>query len=353
MPRVSTIEAGAGPERRTKGSDEGDGARKRLFLLDGHSLSYRAFFALPETLATTTGQVTNAVYGFTSMLIKLLSEERPDFIAVAFDLGTPKARLERYAEYKAGRRETPDEFRQQLGLILEVVETLQIPLIHHEEQEAHDLIATLAVRACRRGIEVVIVTADRDFFQLVQPGISVMFNRKGISDIVRYDVEAVTQRFGLPPEKYLEYVALKGDPSDNIPGIPGVGEKTASQLIQQYGSVEELLEHTAELKPRVRAGVEEAGEQLARNKELARLECDLELPVTVEDCVIGEWDRDEVRRLFTSLEFRTLLERLEELEMAGVAPAMEAVELALEEVSVAAVRKELSGTHPKAVRVQA
>src|SRR5919198_5161175 len=350
MPRVSTIEAGAGPERRTKGSDEGDGARKRLFLLDGHSLSYRAFFALPDTLATTTGQVTNAVYGFTSMLIKLLSEERPDFIAVAFDLGTPKARLERYAEYKAGRRETPDEFRQQLGLILEVVETLQIPLIHHEEQEADDLIATLAVRACRRGIEVVIVTADRDFFQLVQSGISVMFNRKGISDIVRYDVDAVTQRFGLPPEKYLEYVALKGDPSDNIPGIPGVGEKTASQLIQQFGSVEELLEHTAELKPRIRAGVEEAGEQLPRNKDLARLELDLDLPVRVEECRMGDWDEDAVRRLFTSLEFRTLLERLEELGTAR--PAVERVELRLEQTAAAKLRGELSGTEPKAVRLR-
>src|SRR5919204_4000790 len=301
MPKVSTIEAGAGPERRAKGSDDGGGARKRLFLLDGHSLSYRAFFALPETLATSTGQVTNAVYGFTSMLIKLLTEERRDRIAVAFALGTPKARLERYAEYKAGRRETPDEFRQQLGLILEVVETLQIPLVHHEEQEADDLIATLAVRACQRGLETVIVTADRDFFQLVRPGISVMFNRKGISDIVRYDVEAVRNRFGLPPEKYLDYVALKGDPSDNIPGIPGVGEKTASQLIQQYGSVEELLRHTEELKPRVRAGVEASGEQLLLNKEIARLDTDIELEWEPDTCTMGEWDDDAVRRLFTSL----------------------------------------------------
>src|SRR5436190_8468477 len=330
MPWVSTIETGAGQEGRTQAADEGTEARKRLFLLDGHSLSYRAFFALPETLATSTGQVTNAVYGFTSMLIKLLTEERPDYIAVAFDLGTPKARLERYAEYKAGRRETPDEFRQQLGLILEVVETLQIPLVHDEDQEADDLIATLGVRACERGIDVVIVTADRDFFQLVRPGISVMFNRKGISDIVRYDVQAVTDRFGLPPEKYLEYVALKGDPSDNIPGIPGVGEKTASQLIQRYGSVEELLDHTAELKPRVRAGVEEAGKQLILNKEIARLETDLDLDWDPEGCVMGEWDEDAVRRLFNSLEFRTLLERLEDVR-AGARPGGEVPELDLRE----------------------
>jgi DNA polymerase I len=347
---VGTKASGAAPDALATEGSAGSATPKRFFLLDGHSLSYRAFFALPETLATSTGQVTNAVYGFTSMLIKLLTEERPDYIAVAFDLGTPKARLERYAEYKAGRRETPDEFRQQLGLILEVVETLQIPLVSHEEQEADDLIATLAVRAWQRGIEVVIVTADRDFFQLVRPGISVMFNRKGISDIVRYDVEAVTERFGLPPEKYLEYVALKGDPSDNIPGIPGVGEKTAAQLIRQYGSVEELLEHTAELKPKVRSGVEEAGKQLILNKEIARLETDLDLDWDPEGCRMGEWDEDAVRRLFNSLEFRTLLERLEDVR-AGARPAGDIPELDLREVSGSELAAYVSGGEPVAVAV--
>ncbi|MGH2590599.1 MAG: 5'-3' exonuclease, partial [Actinomycetota bacterium] len=198
---------------------------KRLFLLDGHSLSYRAFFALPQSLATTTGQITNAVYGFTSMLIKLLAEEKPELIAVAFDVGAPTVRLEKYAEYKAGRAEAPDEFRQQLGLIVEVLETLRIPVIGVELHEADDVIATLAMQAVERGIETVIVTADRDFFQLVGPEITVMFNVKGISDIRRYDVEAVIARYGLPPEKYLDFVALKGDTSDNIPGVPGVGDK--------------------------------------------------------------------------------------------------------------------------------
>src|SRR4029450_5471398 len=189
---------------------------------------YRAFFALPPSLATTSGQLTNAVYGFTSMLIKLLSEEKPDYIAVAFDLGRPTKRLAQYAEYQSARAESADEFRQQLGLILEVVETLKIPLVSVEDHEADDAIATLACRAAEGGLEAGIVTADRDFFQLVRPGITVLFNRKGISDIVTYDVAAVTERFGLPPEKYLEYVALKGDTSDNIPGVPGGGEKTRS-----------------------------------------------------------------------------------------------------------------------------
>jgi DNA polymerase-1 len=326
-------------------------APKRLFLLDGHSLSFRAYFALPPSLATSTGQVTNAVYGFTSMLIKLLAEEHPDLLAVAFDIGKPTVRLEKYAEYKAGRAEAPDEFRQQLGLIVEVLETLHVPTVGIEGHEADDVIATLATRAADQGLDVTIVTADRDFFQLVRPGITVMFNRKGISDIVRYDEAAVLERFGLPPAKYLDYVALKGDTSDNIPGVPGVGEKTASQLIQQYGSVEELLRHTDELKPRVKVGIEEAGDRLLTNKELVQLEIDLELPISVEECVIGEWDRDEVRRLFTSLEFRTLLDRLEELDLAGTRPPAETVELDLEEVQLPALRKALAGKEPRAVRV--
>src|SRR5947199_3671081 len=195
----------------------GPAEAKRLFLLDGHSLSYRAFFALPPDLATKTGQVPNAVYGFTSMLIKLLGEEKPDLIAVAFDKGRPTVRLEQYAEYKAGRKEAPDEFRQQLGLIREVLDTLHIPIVEVEGYEADDAIATLAVRAAERGLEAVIVTADRDFFQLVRPGIQVMFNRRGISDLVTYDVRAVTERFGLPAEEYLAYVALNGGTSDHIP----------------------------------------------------------------------------------------------------------------------------------------
>lgn len=299
-------------------SNDGDsGHPKRIFLLDGHSLAYRAYFALPPSLATSSGQVTNAVYGFTSMLIKLLAEDKPDYLAVAFDKGRPTVRLEQYADYKAGRKEAPDEFRQQLGLIREVLETLNIPIVEVIGHEADDAIATLAVRAAARGLEAVIVTADRDFFQLVRPGIQVMFNRRGISDIATYDVEAVTQRFGLPPEKYLDYVALKGDPSDNIPGVPGVGEKTASKLIQEYGDVESVLEHAAELKGRLSQAIQSAGQDLIRNKDLARLHTDLELDLEPEDSIMGEWDNDAVRRLFNSLEFRTLLERLEDVERAA------------------------------------
>lgn len=323
---------------------------KRIFLLDGHSLSFRAFFALPTSLATTSGQITNAVYGFTSMLIKLLAEERPDFIAVAFDKGRPTVRLEQYADYKAGRAEAPDEFRQQLGLIREVLETLRIPIVEVEGYEADDALATLACRAAGAGMEAVIVTADRDFFQLVGPSITVMFNRRGISDIVRYDEAAVSQRFGLPPEKYLDYVALKGDTSDNIPGVPGVGEKTASKLVQDFGSIEKLLANSDQVKGRLRQAIEAAGDDLIRNKDLARLACDLDLPIDPKDCVMGEWDTDALRRLFNSLEFRTLLERIEELRR-DARPGTEPGSLEVVSGPVSELGQALAGDGPKAVHI--
>jgi DNA polymerase-1 len=293
--------------------------------------------------------VTNAVYGFTSMLIKLLTEEKPDRIVVAFDKGRPTVRLEQYAEYKAGRAEAPDEFRQQLPLIKEVLDTLGVRTIAIEGHEADDAIATLALRAVEQGMEAVIVTADRDFFQIVRPGIRVMFNRKGISDIVDYDEAAVEERFGLPPEKYLDYVALKGDPSDNIPGVPGVGEKTASRLVQEHGSVEAVLANADSLKPKLSESIKAAGDQLITNKELARLQTELDLEIDPDGCVLGSRDDDAVRRLFNSLEFRTLLERLE----AGVArPRAEAGELKLEQVGPPKLAGLLRGEEPRGVAVE-
>ena len=312
-------------------SDPIDDQPRRLFILDGHSLAYRAFFALPSTLATTTGQVTNAVYGFTSMLIKLLAEERPDLIAVAFDVGTPTARLAMDADYKSGRRETPEDFRPQLGLIQEVVEALRIRMLLVTDHEADDAIGTLAIRAAEQGIEATIVTADRDFFQLVRPGLRVLFNRRGISDIALMDEAAVEERYGIPPSKYLEYVALKGDTSDNIPGVPGVGDKTAAKLVQQFGSVGELLGRTGELKGKLKENIEAAGERLALNKNLARIVTDVDLDITPDDAVMGEWDVEEVRRLFTSLEFRSLFDRLMELAK-DVKPKVEVAELDLRRV---------------------
>jgi DNA polymerase-1 len=285
----------------------------RLLLLDGHSLAYRAFFALPTSLVTSTGQITNAVYGFTSMLIKLLAEQKTERIGVAFDLGAPTIRLAEYAEYKAGRAETPTEFSSQMGLLRDVLAALQVPVFEVRDHEADDVLATLARRASEAGIETMIVTADRDFLQLVRPGVGVLFNRKGISDMTLYDTAAVEERFGLPPEKLRDYVALKGDPSDNLPSVPGVGDKTASVLIQQFGSVEALYEHLDEVPQKLRKVVpalEAAREQVLRNKKLATLVDTLPLDVDPAEIRMGRWDQEEVRKLFLSLEFRSLLERL-------------------------------------------
>jgi DNA polymerase-1 len=308
-----------------------DGPR-RIFLLDGHSLAYRAFFALPPTLATSSGTLTNAVYGFTSMVIKLLTDERPDLIAVFFDAGKPTKRLAKDAEYKAGRRETPQDFTSQLGLIEEVLEALRIPVLRIADgNEADDAIGTLALRAHGQGVDATIVTADRDFFQLVRPRVTVMFNRKGISDIVRYDEAAVTERYGITPAQYLDFVALKGDTSDNIPGVPGVGDKTAAKLVNQFGTVENLVAQTDMLKGKQKENIEASAGRLGLNKELARIDTDRELPVDPDDCVMGEWDADEVRRLFTSLEFRSLFDRLQDI--GNVKPKVDVADLDLRQVS--------------------
>jgi DNA polymerase-1 len=345
--RTDTI-AGMAPS-----SGSGDGAPKRLFLLDGHSLAYRAFFALPPTLATKTGQVTNAVFGFTSMLIKLLTEEHPDLIAVAFDSGAPTVRLAKDAEYKAGRPETPGDFKPQLGLIEEVLATLHVPVLRVTDgHEADDYLGTLAVRAAERGLEATIVTADRDFFQLVRPGIRVMFNRRGISDIVVFDESAVEEKYGIPPSRYLDYVALKGDTSDNIPGVPGVGEKTAAKLVQTYGSVEELIEHVEELKGKQKENVEASVDRLGLNKDLARIETDAPVPVEPEDCEMGVWDQDEVRRLFNSLEFRSLFDRLQEIGHGGK-PKVDVAELDLREATAEELADLLAADTPLAVRLDA
>ncbi|TML81193.1 MAG: hypothetical protein E6G04_01870 [Actinobacteria bacterium] len=287
-----------------------------LLLLDGNSLAYRAFFALPTSIVTSTGQITNAVYGFTSMLLKLLGEQKTDRVGVAFDIGAPTVRLAEYSEYKANRSETPGEFKGQMDLVKEVLDVMNVPQFGVPGHEADDINATLAKRAQEEGFDVILVTADRDYLQLVRPGVRVLFNRKGVSDYTLYDEAAVEDRFGLPPTKLLDYAALRGDPSDNLPGVPGVGEKTAAQLIQQFGSIEELFEHLDDLPKRaqkLRPALEEHKEQILLNKRLARLVDDLEIDIEPRDIQMGDWDEPELRRLFTALQFKTLLERITDL----------------------------------------
>lgn len=284
--------------------------RPKLLILDGYSLAFRAFYALPEDLKTSDGTYTNAVYGFTAMLIKLLQEERPDLIACCFDMGAPLERTTTFAEYKSNRSEAPDTFTSQVPLIREVLRVMHIPVYELPGHEADDIIACFAKRAAGEGADVRIVTGDRDFFQLVGRDIKVLYNRRGISDIVEMDAKAVEERYGVPPSKYVDLKALEGDTSDNLPGVPGVGTKTAARLIQTYGSAEEAVAHAAEQTPKLAANLAAHGEQVAVNKKLSTLsEVALDYG-ELDGLRMGAWDLDEVRELFTSLEFRTLLERL-------------------------------------------
>ena len=297
----------------------------KVLLLDGHSLAYRAFFALPDTLVTSSGQVTNAVYGFTAMLLKLLADERPQGVVVCFDKGAPQFRLDRYKEYKAGRAATPDLFKQQLPLIREVLGSLRIPTVELEGYEADDLLATLTKHAREEGCEVILVTGDRDILQLVRDGVAVIMTRRGISDVIRYDAPTVVERYGVTPEQWIDFVALKGETSDNLPGVPGVGDKTAAQLINKYGDIEQVIAHAGELTPKLREAIAKHAEQVRINKELGHLLDDVKLDLDPARLRLEAWDEEAVRNLFLSLEFRTLHERLKEIKFhsATAAPALE------------------------------
>ena len=295
-----------------------------LYLLDGHSLAYRAFYALPTDLATQSGQVTNAVYGFTSMLIKVLGEERPEGIAVCFDMEIPRFRLETYSEYKAGRRTMPDIFRPQIELIREVLHALRIPIIEVPGLEADDVMATLGNEAAADGQKVTLVTGDRDIFQCIRdPLVRVMYTMRGVSETAFFDEKGIVERYGVRPDQYGEYAALRGDNSDNLPGAPGVGEKTAATLLQKYENLEGIYEHLDQVPARARKGLDEAREQVFRNREVIRLISHAELPIEWTDCRQQPYDAEEVRNLFNSLAFRTLIPRLEEALPGGglAAPA--------------------------------
>ena len=250
----------------------------KILLIDGNSLTYRAFFALPTDMATAAGQVTNAVFGFTSMLINLIRDHEPDEIAVAFDRPEPTFRHERVADYKANRESAPDILRQQMGLVREVVETLRLPIIEAPGFEADDIIATLATQGRDRGDDVLIVTGDRDTYQLVEdPHVRVLYNKRGVSDYALYDEDGIEARTGVRPEQYVQYAALRGDPSDNLPGVPGVGEKTAAKLINKYGGIDGIYEHLDEQTPKLRQNLGEAEEQVRQNAEVMLLLRDIEL----------------------------------------------------------------------------
>ena len=292
----------------------------KLALLDGHSLAYRAFFALPSDLATPSGQVTNAVFGFTSMLIKLLDDERPDAIAVAWDVRGPTFRTEAYPEYKAQRDRAPDLFTGQLPLIDEVLKAMGISQVRIGGYEADDVIATLAERAKHDDWEVVVVTGDRDAFQLIEPGVTVLYTRRGITDTIKADAAWINERYGIAPEQYVDYAALRGDPSDNLPGVPGVGEKTAAKLITEHGDVAGVIAAAADFSPRLSENVRATAKQVELNQELMELVRDVPVDAQLTDFTLAEFKEDRIRPVFEDLAFRTLWDRLAELGGLEAAP---------------------------------
>ncbi|MGH3111810.1 MAG: DNA polymerase I [Gaiellaceae bacterium] len=286
-----------------------------LFLVDGNNLAYRAFFALPEELQTTEGQPTNALLGFANMLFKLLSDYAPRGVAVAWDT-RPVHRTELSAEYKSERRPMPDLLREQFPHFRPIVEAFGYRNLEFEGWEADDVIATLATRADEAGIKTCVVSTDRDAFQLVTENVSLMMTPRGVADVHVYTPGRVELRYGIRPDQVPDFIGLKGDTSDNIPGVPGIGDKTAGQLVSQYGSLEEVIEHAGELSPARSRSITEHAEQARASKELATMRRDLELDFDVEDVILRPPDRAQLKEMFRRYEFRALLGRINTLDDA-------------------------------------
>ncbi len=282
----------------------------KLVLIDGHALVYRAYFALPTSMATSSGEVTNAVFGFASMLLNVLRDEKPDYLAVAFDLGRT-FRHEEYAPYKANRAAMPDDMRSQFGRIHELLEVLRIPTYTAESYEADDVLAALARQAGALGLETLIVTGDSDTFQLIRPGVRVLTPRRQFGETITYDEAGIRERYGLEPRQLIDFKGLVGDTSDNVPGVKGIGEKTAAELLRKYGTVEEIYAHLEEVSPaRYRAALEQGRESAFQSKHLVTIVEDVPVTLDLQACSVKPIDRERVGALFRDLEFRALLSRL-------------------------------------------
>ena len=284
---------------------------KKLLLIDGHSMAYRAFFALPaENFTTAQGQHTNAIYGFATMLISLLKDEKPTHVAVAFDLSRKTFRSEIFPEYKANRSKTPDEFRSQMSYLHELVAAFGIRQFSLEGFEADDIIATITKQAEREGAQVLICTRDRDSFQLVSEQTTVLYPKRGVSEMARMTPQAVQVKYQMSPEQYPDFAALRGDPSDNLPSVPGVGEKTAAKWIIEFGSLEKLLDNAADLAGKVGISLRENIENVRRNRQLTQLITDAPFEFTIPELSWSGVTDADLTTLFEKLEFRTLKDRL-------------------------------------------
>ena len=299
--------------------DDAPARESDLFIVDGNNLAYRAFFALPEELATTDGQPTNALLGFTNMLFKLLADYRPKGVAVAWDSRpVHRAAVAEAAEvvYKEGRKPMPDLLREQFPHFRPIVEAFGYRNLEFEGWEADDVIATLATRADAAGIKTCVVSTDRDAFQLCSENICLMMTPRGVADVNVYTPERVEARYGVTPEQVPDFIGLKGDTSDNIPGVPGIGDKTAGQLIAQYGTLESVIEHAAELSPARARNISENAALARTSKELATMRRDLDIDCDPAQLVLDPPDRAQLKEIFRRFEFRNLLNRVDELDAA-------------------------------------
>jgi DNA polymerase I len=298
---------------------------ERLMLLDGNGLIYRGYFALPP-LTTSKGELVNAVFGFCSIVLRGFQDIRPDYVAVSFDLPGPTFRHERFAEYKATRQRMPDDLRDQFPKVREVVKALRIPVYELAGYEADDVIGTLTVQAETLGLDTTIVTGDLDMLQLVTDRTRLMTTRSGVQNTIIYDPDRIDERYGLAPSQMIDFKALKGDSTDNIPGVPGVGDKTAAKLIATYGGLDALYAHLDEVAPeRLRGPLGEARERVLESRELMRIVRDLPVELDLEAARLGDYDREAVIRLFREYEFRTLIERLPALSGERVEETVDAL----------------------------
>jgi len=287
--------------------------KQLLVLFDGHALIHRAFHALPSLTLRRTGEPTGAVFGFASMILKVVGDLKPTHWAIAFDTPVPTFRHERFEDYKAHRPPTPQELKSQIGRVRELVQAFNLPYFEVDGYEADDVIGTISRLTSEKGLDTVIVTGDTDTFQLVSPHVSVLTPRPGkpFSDTIVYDEETVKQRYGLSPQQLVDLKGLKGDPSDNIPGVPGIGEKTATKLIQQFGSIERIYESIDQVEPeRVRTLLRDAEDKARESQTLVKIVTDVPIDFDPDCCRVGAFQRDKVAELFRELEFGSLLLKL-------------------------------------------
>ncbi len=289
---------------------------KRLILIDAHALIHRAYHAIPK-LTTSKGEVVNAIYGFTLLLLKVIKEFKPDYIVAAFDLPGPTFRHEEYKEYKATRIKAPDELYEQIPKVKEILKAFGIPIYAKEKYEADDIIGTISKMTSQSDIENIIVSGDLDTLQLVSKNTKALCLKRGVTETILYDENEVLKRYGLKPNQLVDFKALKGDPSDNILGVPGIGEKTAIELIAQYGSLENLYKELEKwdcpLKSRIKNLLIKNKDEAFFSKQLATISTNVPIDFNLEDARWGKADRGKIKKLFQSLEFYSLLKRLKEV----------------------------------------